>query len=135
LLREAAAGAEERLAGGLERFHRRSLQERRTFAWFFLKKNHFNNSRAITVAVKPLYAVSIGRSSKVFDLSREVARDMRIVRSWFLLYSHDVQCCCYRSLWSWNDLAVIEHPLQTAVATGVQPILYIEYILVAIIFS
>jgi hypothetical protein len=37
-----------------ERFHRRSLQERRTFAWFFLKKNHFNNSRAITVAVKPL---------------------------------------------------------------------------------
>src|ERR1035437_1517994 len=38
----------------LERFHRRSFQERRTFAWFFLKKNHFNNSRAITVAVKPL---------------------------------------------------------------------------------
>jgi hypothetical protein len=26
------------------------------------------------------YAVIIGRSSKVFDLSREVARDVRIVR-------------------------------------------------------
>jgi hypothetical protein len=24
------------------------------FAWFFLKKNHFNNSRAIVVAVKLL---------------------------------------------------------------------------------
>ena len=32
------------------------------FAWFFLKKNHFSNSRAITVAVKPLWPATRARA-------------------------------------------------------------------------
>ena len=32
------------------------------FAWFFLKKNHFSNSRAITVAVKPLSPATRARA-------------------------------------------------------------------------